>query len=278
MIKFSHTIFALPFALSAVVLAWQNQEPSMMDLVWILIAMTGARSAAMGCNRIVDARFDAKNPRTANREIPSGVLSEKQTLVFAAVSALVFILSAAMLSFLCFVLSFPVLFVLCFYSYTKRFTRFCHLFLGFGIGLAPAGTWVALTGSVNWGIFWLSLALLTYISGFDILYSCMDADFDKEQGLFSMPACLGLSRAMMVSVLLHVLTLICLYLVYWSFSMHPVFLIFLGIIALLLTAEHFMVNPKDLSRIHMAFFHMNSLVSICLFLGIFTQSMFLRYA
>ncbi len=275
MIKFSHTIFALPFALSAVVLAWQNQEPSVMDLVWIIIAMAGARSAAMGCNRIVDARFDAKNPRTANREIPSGILSENQALVFVLVSSLVFILSAYMLSFLCFALSFPVLLVLCFYSYTKRFTSLCHLFLGFAIGLAPAGAWVALTGSIHWGILWLSLSLMTYIAGFDVLYSCMDAEFDKDQGLFSLPVCLGLSRAMMVSGLLHVLTLVCLYLMYSAFSMHPVFLISLGIIALLLTAEHFMVNPRDLSRIHMAFFHINSLVSICLFLGIFTQSMFL---
>ncbi len=271
MIKFSHTIFALPFALSAVVLAWKSSEPSVMDLLWILVAMAGARSAAMGFNRIVDADFDQKNPRTANREIPKGVLSRKQAMVFAVVSGLVFVFAAAMLSFLCFVLSFPVLFVLCFYSCTKRFTSFCHVFLGFAIGLAPAGTWIALTGSFHWGIVWLCLALLTYIAGFDILYSCMDAEFDREQGLFSIPVRFGLARAMILSCVLHVCTVGFLLVTYYSFSMHPVFLIFLAIIVLLLVAEHWMVNPRDLSRIHTAFFHMNSLVSICLFLGVLTQ-------
>ncbi len=275
MIKFSHTIFALPFALSAVVLAWHVRTPSIADLCWILIAMAGARSAAMGFNRIVDAGIDQRNPRTANREIPKGVLSRKQAMGFAVISGLVFVAAAAMLSLLCFLLSFPVLFVLCFYSYTKRFTSFCHIFLGVAIGLAPTGAWIALTGSLHWGIVWLSLALLTYIAGFDILYSCMDAEFDREQGLFSIPARFGLFRAMIFSAWLHVLTVILLFATYHSFSMHPVFLVFLGIICLLLTAEHWMVNPRDLSRIHTAFFHMNSLVSICLFLGIFTQSLFL---
>ena len=271
MIKFSHSIFALPFALSAVIIAWQSHAPSVWDLVWILVAMVAARSAAMGFNRIVDAAIDARNPRTAIREIPSGVLSQKEAIFFVAASGMIFVFSAAMLSKLCFILSFPVLFALCFYSYTKRFTQYCHLYLGFAIALAPVGAWVAITDTLSPGVVFLSASLWTYIAGFDILYACQDIDFDREQGLFSLPAALGASNAMKVSSLLHVLTMGFFTAMFFAFGMHPVFLVFLGIIGILLIVEHRLVNPRDLSRIDMAFFHMNSIISVVLLTGVITE-------
>jgi len=271
MIKFPHTIFALPFALSAVVMAWENHSSSTWDFIWILLAMVGARSAAMGFNRIVDADIDLKNKRTTIREIPSGLLSKKESLLFVAVSSLAFIFSAAMLSRLCLWLSFPVLFFLLFYSYTKRFTKYCHLYLGFAICLAPVGAWVAITGTLSWSIIFLSLALLTYIAGFDILYSCQDIDFDQKEGLFSLPAKIGPQKALRISSMLHGGTFIFLLAMYASFDMHPVFLIFLGGIGLLLIVEHQLVKPDNLTHLNMAFFHINSIISILLFIGVLTQ-------
>ncbi|MFA5903633.1 MAG: UbiA-like polyprenyltransferase [Desulfobacula sp.] len=274
MIKFSHTLFALPFALSAVVMAFETHPFSFGDLFWILLAMVGARSAAMGFNRIVDAAIDKKNQRTATREIPSGVLSKNESYFFVAVSSLIFILSAAMLSRLCFFLSFPVLFFLFFYSYTKRFTQYCHLFLGLAISLAPVGAWVAITGTLSAGVVFLSLGLLTYISGFDILYACQDIEFDRKEGLFSLPAKIGPQKAMTVSTLLHGASFIFLFAMYLSFGMHSVFLIFLLMIGVLLIAEHYLVRPDDLTHINIAFFHINSIISILLFIGVLTQGFF----
>lgn len=274
MIKFSHTVFALPFALSAVVMAWEEHLPSAWDFIWILIAMVGARSAAMGFNRIVDADIDLKNKRTAIREIPSGVLSKKESFLFVIVSSLVFVFSSAMLSRLCLWLSFPVLFFLMFYSYTKRFTTYCHLFLGFAISLAPIGAWVAITGTLSWSVVFLSLGLMTYIAGFDILYSCQDIDFDQEEGLFSLPSKIGPEKAMFVSSIFHAATFVFLLAMQVSFGMHPIFLVFLGIIGLLLIAEHKLVKPDDLNHINIAFFHMNSVISVLLFTGVLTQGFF----
>jgi len=274
MIKFSHSVFALPFALSAVVLAWQTHAFTAWDLVWILVAMVSARSAAMGFNRIVDAPIDGKNPRTAIREIPSGILSQKEAVFFVAISGFAFVLAAAMLSVTCFVLSFPVLFALCFYSYTKRFTPYCHLYLGFAISLAPMGAWVAVTDTMAPGIIFLAAALWTWMAGFDILYACQDIDFDREQGLFSLPSSLGPDNAMNVSSLFHAMTMGFFIAMYFAFSMHPVFLVFLVVIGILLVVEHRLVNPRDLSRINMAFFHINSIVSMVLFIGVLTQAAF----
>lgn len=271
MIKFSHTIFALPFALSAVVLAWQTHPFSWWDLCWILAAMVGARSAAMGFNRIADAAIDGKNPRTAVREIPAGVLSVKEAVLFVALSSLLFVTAAAMLSPLCFLLSFPVLGALFFYSYTKRFTRYCHLYLGFAISLAPVGAWIAVTGSLAPGVVFLAASLWTYIAGFDILYACQDIDFDREQGLYSLPVHLGSRGAMAVSSVLHFMTMGFFLAMYVAFGMHPVFLIFLAGIGICLFIEHRLVNPRDLSRINLAFFHMNSIVSVALLAGVLTE-------
>jgi len=273
MIKFSHTVFALPFALSAVIMAWRDHEANMADLLWIIVAMVGARSAAMGFNRIVDATLDGKNPRTAIREIPSGLLSDKEAIAFVWASAGLFVFASAMLGTLCFWLSFPVLFSLLFYSYTKRFTMYCHLYLGFAISLAPLGSWVAVTGTLSAPPIFLTLALMTYIAGFDILYACQDIDFDRDQGLFSLPAILGPQSAMMVSSVLHVATMIFLTAMTITFGMHPVFFFFLALIAVFLIIEHRLVRPDNLSRINMAFFHMNTLVSIFLVVGVFTEAL-----
>ncbi len=272
MIKFTHTVFALPFALSAVVMAWRDHPPRMADLLWILLAMVGARSAAMGFNRIVDAPMDGKNPRTAIREIPSGKLSGKEAILFVWASAALFIFAAAMLGTLCFWLSFPVLFFLLFYSYTKRFTMYCHLYLGFAISLAPLGAWIAVTGTISAAPIFLTLALMTYIAGFDILYACQDIDFDRDQGLFSLPALLGPQNAMTISSLFHVATMIFLGTMAMIFDMHPVFFFFLAIIGVLLIIEHRLVRPDNLSRINIAFFHINSLVSVCLLAGVLMEA------
>lgn len=273
MIKFSHTIFALPFALSAVVMAWRDHSFRIWDLLWILAAMVGARSAAMGFNRIVDARLDARNPRTANREIPSGKLSSGSATRFVWASSALFIVSAFMLGPLCFALSFPVLLFLLAYSYTKRFTALCHLFLGFAISLAPLGAWVAVTDSLGLPPLFLTLALMFYIAGFDILYACQDIEFDRNAGLHSLPSAIGPAHAMTLARFLHLLTLICLLALFFSFEMHPVFLIFLAVIALLLFIEHRLVSPRDLSRIHVAFFHINSMVSMVLFIGVISEAL-----
>ncbi len=273
MIRFSHTVFALPFALSAVIMAWRDHPFEVADLFFILLAMVGARSAAMGFNRIVDAGIDKRNPRTAAREIPAGVLKKKETAVFVVASSLVFILAAAMLGRRCFILSFPVLAFLFFYSYTKRFTRFSHLCLGFAIGMAPAGAWIAVTGTLSLSAVLLSLALMTYIAGFDILYACQDIDFDRKEGLFSLPATVGVRKALRVSTVLHLFTLLFLFLMQIVFGMHPVFYIFLAAIAVFLAAEHLLVTPGSFKNIHIAFFHMNSLVSVFLMIGVICEAL-----
>lgn len=268
MVKISHTVFALPFALSAVALAWKRHPISPADICWILLAMVGARSAAMGFNRIVDAPFDRRNPRTKNREIPSGKLSLKSAIPFVGLSSAGFVFAALMLGKLCFYLSFPVLAALFFYSFTKRFTRWCHLYLGFAISLAPLGAWIAVTGTFFGPILFLSGALMTYIAGFDIIYACMDVAFDRKQGLFSLPSTLGTHYALRISSVLHITCILFLLAIYPFFNMYSVYLITVLLIAGLFMVEHLLVNPDDLSRIHIAFFHVNTIIALVLFFGI----------
>ncbi len=262
MIKFQHTIFALPFALAAVVLARHEAAITARMLFWIVLAMVGARSAAMGFNRLADAALDARNPRTEIREIPRGTISVREAAVFVLASVVLFMVAAAKLSMLCFWLSFPVLGVLFLYSYTKRFTWFAHIVLGFAIGMAPMGVWVAVNGFLSWKIAVLSLALLTYIAGFDILYACQDLDFDLEEGLHSIPVRFGARHAMRISTGLHVISTACLAGLFWLFQLSPVYLVFVAVIAGLFVVEHLLVHPEDLSRIDMAFFHVNSVISL----------------
>ena len=273
MIRFSHTIFALPFALAAVVLANRQVPLTLYGLTWILVAMVAARSTAMGFNRIVDAQLDAKNPRTAMREIPAGKLSRKAAITFVAVSAALFILAAAMLGQLCLALSLPVLVVLCLYSYTKRFTWLAHLYLGFAISLAPLGAWIALTNSFSGSILILCLALMTYITGFDILYACQDTGFDRSEGLYSIPARFGNKKALMAARAVHLISWGCLLWVGVTFHLGLIYFgtgLFIGILFII---EHRLVNPNDLSKIDLAFFNVNSTVSVVLFLGILVDEL-----
>lgn len=277
MIKISHTVFALPFALSAVVLASRYNKIGLMQIFWIIIAMTGARSAAMGFNRIVDRKIDEKNPRTSQREIPSGKIPLYSAWFFFLISAFAFAFSALMLGSLCFYLSFPVLVILCFYSYTKRFTSYAHIYLGFAISLAPAGAFIALTNSFNLGIFMLSLTLLTYISGFDILYACQDLDFDKKLGLHSIPAKYGEKKAFLISAILHTICFLSLFSMFFILDMGKIFLFSALLIGCLLIAEHLIVRPGKMEKIDIAFFNVNSVVSITLFAGIFLDELIFRW-
>lgn len=273
MIKFSHTVFALPFALAAVVLANRQAPVTFYGVFWIIVAMVAARSAAMGFNRIVDAQLDARNPRTAMREIPAGKLSRKAAIMFAALSAALFILAAAMLGKLCLALSVPVLAVLCLYSYTKRFTWLAHLYLGFAISLAPLGAWIALTNSFSGSILILCLALMTYITGFDILYACQDTRFDQREGLFSIPARFGNRKALALARGVHLISWVCLLAVGIAFDLGLIYFGTALLIGILFVVEHRLVNPEDLSKIDLAFFNVNSTVSVLLFLGILVDEL-----
>jgi 4-hydroxybenzoate polyprenyltransferase len=235
---------------------------------WVVMAIVGARSAAMGFNRVVDAAIDAKNPRTMSRHIPSGTLSMKEGLIFVLVSATVFVVSALMLSPLCFWLSFPVLGVILGYSYSKRFTAASHIILGISIGLMPLGASVAVAGTIPLGIWVLSLALSTYIAGFDILYSCMDIEFDRKEGLWSMPSRYGVMNALMISSSLHVVSLAALAWLFWIYPLGPVFLIGVAVIGAMFVIEHLLVRPADLTKVDVAFFNVNAVISILVFFSV----------
>jgi 4-hydroxybenzoate polyprenyltransferase len=278
MIKFSHTVFALPFALSALVLAGREHSITIGQIFWILVAMVGARSAAMGFNRIVDVGFDARNPRTASREIPKGRLSKAAAAVFVVLFSGVFILAAAMLGRLPFLLSVPVIGVLFLYSYTKRFTWLAHVYLGFAISLAPLATWIAVTGVFSWKILWLSLALMAYITGFDILYACQDVDFDRCQGLFSIPAHFGVKQALQAARAIHVAAYAAFLMIYFAFDMTGGFLMAVGLIGLMLVFEHWLTDPEDLSHVPIAFFHVNSVISVTLLAGVLADELIRRLA
>ena len=277
MIKFSHTVFALPFAFSAVILAQRQHQMIISDIFWILLAMIGARSSAMGFNRIADAKFDTKNPRTSKRDIPSGRLSLSSAVVFVIFFSGLFIFSSAMLGKLCFYLSFPILVVLFSYSYTKRFTWLSHIYLGFAISLAPAGAWIALAKSFSWSVLILSFALMTYIAGFDILYACQDIEFDKDEGLFSIPAHFGVKKALIIASIIHLASFCFFFLIYFVFDMNLMYFFAVVIIGILLIIEHRLVKPDDLSNVNFAFFHVNSLISITLFLGVLADELVRRW-
>ena len=268
MIKFSHTLFALPFALMGAALAVSKPGVVVSGIkpwVGILICMVGARSAAMAFNRIVDRRIDAKNPRTATRHIPSGVLSTQSVAIFTVVSCSIFLAGTAM-----FLpenpwplrLSSPVLLWLLGYSLAKRFTSLAHVWLGVALGMAPAAAWVAFRGELSLTPVLLGLAVTFWVSGFDILYACQDYDFDTKAGLHSIPARFGIGRSLKIAALLH-LVMVCM-LVGVGISM-PLGWIYFGgvlVVASLLVYEHSLVKPEDLSKVNVAFFQMNILISI----------------
>ncbi len=269
MIKFSHTIFALPFALSAVVLVYAVNPVDIKTVILIILAMAAARSAAMGFNRIVDAKLDALNPRTAVREIPQGTISSREAVFFTAISSVLFVVIAGLLSRLCFWLSFPTLALVFAYSWTKRVTSLAHLFLGLAIGISPMAVWVAVTGAMPRAITVLSLALMTYIAGFDILYACQDVEFDRKQGLHSIPAYFGVKRAMTISTMLHGMSVLSLAWLYRLFPLNALYPAFVVVIGVLFIVEHRLVHPDDLSKIDIAFFHVNSVISVLVLAAVF---------
>ncbi len=276
MIKFSHSIFALPFALAAVILAARQHSLDIQTFFWILVAMVGARSAAMGFNRLADAAIDAQNPRTAIREIPSGRLSLQAGIVFVILFSALFILACAFLGKLCLFLSIPILLLLFSYSYTKRFTWLSHLYLGFVISLAPLGAWIAVTNTFSWEVLTLCLALMAYIAGFDILYSCQDQEFDQKQGLYSIPAQFGIKNALFIAKAIHLLAWISFWVLKYAFDLNGVYLAAVIIIGALLICEHLLVRPDNLRHINIAFFHVNSIISVFLLGGVFLDVIFIN--
>ena len=269
MIKFEHSVFALPFALTGAVLALREYGFATTDpwrkLLWIVVAMVGARSAAMAFNRLVDSDIDARNPRTATRHIPAGVLSRVFAWGFVAGTSAVFVLAAAMLNRLCLQLAPIALGIVFFYSFSKRFTSFSHVILGFCLGIAPAAAWIAVRGSLDARILWLTGAVTLWTAGFDIIYSCQDYEFDRREGLFSVPRRLGIARALWVARILHLGMLICLMMLVRDFNLNALSLAGVAAVAALLAWEHSIVRANDLSRVNAAFFTANGYVSVLFF-------------
>ena len=271
MIRFEHSVFALPFALIGALLALREDgfaRPSLVrDLLWIVVAMVAARSAAMAFNRLVDAHIDARNPRTAMRHLPAGLLGRGFATVFTAVSCVIFVLAAAMLNETCLWLS-PVALALLFgYSYTKRFTSMSHVVLGICLGAAPAAAWIAIRGSLDPRVLTLTAAVALWTAGFDIIYSCQDYEFDRDEGLWSFPRQIGIARALTVARLMHIAMIVCLLVLGRSFDLGWFSLAGVAAVAALLVWEHTLVKPGDLSRVNAAFFTANGWVSVlfCLF-------------
>lgn len=264
MIKFSHSIFALPFAFTAAIIA-ASGIPTPHQIFWITIAMVSARSAAMGLNRIIDRKIDALNPRTSNREIPSGKVKVIEAKIFVILSLLIFILSAYKLNPLCLKLSPLAIFFLFFYSYTKRITWLSHLFLGITISAAPLGAWIAIKGSFDIEIVPLALAVIFWLAGFDILYALQDMEFDKKHGLYSIPQRFGIHKSLMISRFFHTLTMLLLILTGIIFNLNFIYWLGLLVVSVLLIYEHWLVKPNDLSKLNIAFFNMNGYISLTVF-------------
>jgi 4-hydroxybenzoate polyprenyltransferase len=267
MIKFEHTVFALPFALLSALLA-SGGWPQPSKLLWIVVAMVGARSAAMAFNRVADRQIDAENPRTQARALPAGQLSLTFTVLFTVGSALVFILAASQLNRLCLWLSVPVLSILLFYSYTKRFTNYSHLVLGFCLGMAPLGAWIAVRGAVHLTPILLCLIVILWTAGFDIIYACQDFEFDRHRNLFSLPKRYGVHTALRISRVLHASMLLLLLVLYFAENLGWISLMGIALVASLLWYEHSLVHPDDLSKVNAAFFTVNGCISILLLLAV----------
>jgi 4-hydroxybenzoate polyprenyltransferase len=274
MIKWEHSIFALPFALTAVLLAAQGR-PAWRTVVWILIAMVSARSAAMAFNRWVDADLDAANPRTSNRAIPAGLLSRQFVFGFTLLAVFVFLLAAGQLNRLTLYLSPVVLAVLLGYSYMKRITRWSHLVLGLALGLAPSAAWIAVRGNLDARILVLTAAVTLWAGGFDVLYACQDFDHDRAAGLHSLPQAVGIPIAFWAARAMHLAMLALLVWFGWLFQFHAAGWLGIAAVALLLAYEHSLVSPSDLRRLNAAFFTMNGVIAM-VFLAFVAADLWLR--
>ncbi len=264
MVKIEHTVFALPFAFLGAILAVRGL-PSLAQTWWILLAMVGARSAAMAFNRLVDLPFDTRNPRTLNRALPTKQLSRGFVIVFIILSSALLVFAAAQLNLLSLQLSPLALAIILFYSYTKRFTWLTHLFLGISLACAPIGAWIALTGELAVSSLILGLAVIFWVAGFDIIYSCQDVEFDGRESLFSIPKRYGISAALGISALLHLVMIGILAFLFWTEGLGIISFVGLATVALLLAYEHSLIRPTDLSRVNTAFFTVNGWISILLF-------------
>ncbi|MBI3847936.1 MAG: UbiA family prenyltransferase [Planctomycetes bacterium] len=278
LVRFPHTIFALPFAVMSACLAAQG-FPDWRTLLWIGVAMVAARSAAMAWNRLVDRHVDARNPRTAGREIPAGKLRPAAVLVFTIAMSGLFVVAAGMLNRTALVLSPAVLAVLLGYSYAKRFTALCHFWLGAALGLSPLGAWVAVVGDRAWSTcgvpLLLGAAVLLWTAGFDILYACQDVDVDRREGLHSIPRALGIAGSLRLSSALHALMVALLVLVGSMAGLGIVYGAGIVVVAALLAYEHWIVTPRDLSKLNVAFFTVNGYVSL-LFMVFTLLDLFVR--
>ena len=264
MIKFEHSVFALPFALVGALLAARagGGLPSWRQILWIVVAMVGARSAAMTMNRIADIEYDLRNPRTANRALPKGELSVGFAVAFTILASVVLIVSAWQLNPLALKLSPVALAILFFYSYTKRFTSWSHFVLGFCLGISPAAAWIAIRGSLDARMLILCAAVTLWVGGFDVLYACQDVEFDKSSGLHSIPKKFGIANALWIARAMHVLMVALLAWLAWSFHLPWPAWAGIGVVAALLAYEHSLVKPNDLSKMNAAFFAVNGYISL----------------
>ena len=277
MIKFQHSIFALPFAYLGAFLS-EMKVPGLSDIFWITIAMVGARSFAMALNRLIDIEVDRRNPRTADRALPKGLLSVSNVLLFSVISLGVFLLAVFQLAPVCRYLWPIVVIPFVVYPYTKRFTWFSHFVLGLCLGLAPAGAWIAITNSFTPEPFLIGTAVLCWVAGFDILYAIQDMDFDRQQGLYSIPARFGIGTSLIVTKLLHITSILLLLFVGSRLGLGLFYFVGLLIAAGLLAYENSLVKPNDLSRLNIAFFTMNGVISLIMFCFVAIEVMFGRRA
>jgi 4-hydroxybenzoate polyprenyltransferase len=275
MIKWEHSIFALPFALCGAMLA-AGGFPSVHQLLWIIVAMVAARSAAMAFNRWADAAIDAANPRTSTRALPAGHLSPAFVVTFVAVSSLVFVLAASQLNRLALLLSPVALAVLLLYSYTKRVTRWSHLVLGFALGIAPAAAWIAVRGSLDPRILLLTVGVTFWVAGFDVLYACQDYEFDRQTGLHSIPRYLGIGGALWVARAFHIIMVGFLIALLTAFGLGKFAEAGVGVVIFLLLYEHSLVKANDLSKLNAAFFTMNGVISVLFFVFVATDVLLKR--
>ena len=252
-VRFSHSVFALPFALTGALLAWRERPFSWMQVAWIVVCMVSARSAAMGFNRLVDARFDALNPRTAMRELPRGMMTRLEATIFVVVSSIVFVFSSSRLSPVCLALSPVALVIVFWYSLAKRVTTYTQLFLGLALAVAPVGGWIAAGGRGGVEPWLLGLAIGLWVGGFDVLYACQDLEFDRAHGLRSIPVRFGLTRSILISRAMHASTILCMLLVGYIAGLGPLYAAGVALVGVLLVYEQSLVAPDDLSQVKRAF-------------------------
>ncbi|MDY6863436.1 MAG: UbiA-like polyprenyltransferase [Thermodesulfobacteriota bacterium] len=266
-VKFEHTIFALPFVLATIAIYSLEEEIELFNVILIIFVLVAARSTAFGLNRIIDRDIDARNLRTRDRELITGKISLRNAKNFIILNALLFLIISASFNYITMACAPILLFFFILYPFLKRFTWLCHFVLGFIIGVSPIATWLALAGRVSLSSYLLSLGVMAWIAGFDILYSLLDIEFDKKEKLYSFPVCFGVKNSLLISGILHIFTLIFLF---FSFS-GPFYLTGMGVMTIILVYEHLIVRPDDLSKVNMAFFNVNGVASIIFFVFTFLE-------